>query len=274
MALSAVLRVPSLAAKRGFSATTLLAHNKNFIPPGGIGGTGTIARSFLGGVSPVRSEILQAQRRRFLHARGQIQAGGQLAAQQNIATELGRFVQTCMGNAGVAFSRYRTLSQASPFLMGFGVCFAKGIIADTLAQKVIERRRDLDLRRMLAMALFSGTFCGCAYHVIFNTVFTRLWGTARSLSNLFAKVAADGLVVFPLLYMPTYFFFDETVRFCSMSNIAARWSNEMDETMRNYVKIWPATMVCVFTIVPVELRVSFIAGVSLVWLIILSVISH
>lgn len=215
----------------------------------------------LGGTRPLRSEILQA--------------GGQLAAQQpTIATELGRFAKTCIGNAGEAFSRYRALSHTSPFLMGFGVCFTKGVIADALAQKAIERRKDLDLRRMLAVALFSGTFCGCAYHFLFNTLFTRVFGASRCLFTVVSKAAADGFVVFPFLYMPTYIFFYEALRFCSISRLAARWSKEIGEYMRKYVNIWPATMVCVFTVVPVELRVSFLAGVSFVWLIILSVISH
>jgi hypothetical protein len=159
--------------------------------------------------------------------------------------------------------------------MGFSVCFVKGIVADTLAQKVIGRRQDPpDLRRTLAMALFSGTFCGCVYHSIFNVLFMRVWGTSSSLLTIASKAAADGIVVFPFMYMPTYIFFDEFLCYGSVSRIFTRWCDEIGASMRKYVYIWPATMVCVFTVVPIELRISFISGVSFMWLILLSVISH
>mmetsp|Transcript_111919 Transcript_111919/g.239069 ORF Transcript_111919/g.239069 Transcript_111919/m.239069 type:complete len:267 (+) Transcript_111919:251-1051(+) len=172
------------------------------------------------------------------------------------------------------FSRYRALHKAYPYALGFAVCFTKGIIADTLAQKAIARREKVDGRQVLAMGLFSGCFTGCAYHFIFNVAFSRIWGASKSLSTVLSKAATDGILVFPFLYMPTFYYFDELIRHGSLKAIPERWMTEIRSCMRSYVNIWPATMLCVFTIVPVELRISFIASVSFTWLIILSVISH
>lgn len=178
----------------------------------------------------------------------------------------------CFGRTLVP--RYRELTAAYPFSFGFGVCFFKGILADILAQKVIARKKELDRRQVLAMGLFSGSFTGCAYHYIFNIVFTRLLGTSTSLSVVSAKTLLDAFIVFPFLYMPTYYFFDEVFKQGGASGLPARWCNEIATSMRNYANVWPATMVCVFMLVPVELRVSFIASVSFGWLITLSLISH
>ena len=88
------------------------------------------------------------------------------------------------------------------------------------------------------------------------------------------KVASDAIIVFPFLYMPCFYFFDELVRHGSLNVVPERWTTEIDTCMRNYVNIWPWATLGVFTVVPVELRTSFMAGVSFIWLIILSILAH
>merc|ERR1711907_901746 len=101
------------------------------------------------------------------------------------------------------------------------------------------------------MGLFSGCFTGCAYHFIFNVAFPRLFGTSRSFALAARQTAADMSVVFPFLYMPTFFFFDELCKHGTVRGIPARWQNEIGTSMKNYVSIWPATVFMVFTVVPV-----------------------
>lgn len=143
-----------------------------------------------------------------------------------------------------------------------------------LAQKVIGRQQDLDHKRMLAMGLFSGTFTGCGYHFIFNVAFSRIIGQSTSTLYAIFKTAADAALIFPFLYMPTFYFFEEAVRYGRIDRIVQRWRMDITMSMNKYVKIWPAAMLCVFTVVPAELRVTFIAAVSFGWLIVLSVMSH
>lgn len=171
-------------------------------------------------------------------------------------------------------ARYRALNKQFPLKLAFGLCLTKGVLADAFVQRGIERKDTFDKRRLLAMGLFSGAFTGCAYHGLFNVLFPRLFGTARSASILLQKAAADGVIIFPFLYMPTFFFFDELCRFGSLQGLVRRWTDEIGKAMQHYVKIWPATMLIVFSVVPVELRVSFIASVSFAWLVILSCVSH
>jgi len=210
-------------------------------------------------------------------------------------------------------ARYRTMHRARPLAMAFCVCCTKGLVADTLAQKAIERRERLDRGRLIAMGLFSGSFTGCAYHLIFNRVFVRLFGMTSApaqvpavapvvaaaagmrgardagpsrgrrlleaywgqrLAAVTKKTAADAAVVFPFLYMPTFYMFDEGFRMGTLCGLPARWHTEILPTMKEYVKIWPPAMFFIFAMVPADLCVSAIAGVSFLWLVILSIISH
>lgn len=171
-------------------------------------------------------------------------------------------------------ANYRGLQKAFPYAMGFAICFCKGAVADVIAQKAVEKRKTLNTRRLLGMALFSGSFCGCTYHFCFNVAFPRIFGVAQTLRTAAAKAAADAIVVFPFMYMPIYFCFDEVFALGNTKGIVARWHSEIWPAMKQYKNVWPATMLISFTVVPVELRVTFVAGVSFMWLICLSTFSH
>merc|ERR1712080_533272 len=88
-------------------------------------------------------------------------------------------------------------------------------------------------------ALFSGTFCGCGYHWIFNRAYARIFGASTTWTVAIAKTLGDGVIVFPLMYMPTFYFFDELLRAGTLRRIPERFRNEMSNCMRTYVYIWP-----------------------------------
>mmetsp|Transcript_158359 Transcript_158359/g.303885 ORF Transcript_158359/g.303885 Transcript_158359/m.303885 type:complete len:236 (-) Transcript_158359:65-772(-) len=170
--------------------------------------------------------------------------------------------------------RYRSFSLAYPFTAAFGICAAKGFLADAFAQKVIERKPGFEPRRAIAMTLFSGSYCGCAQHFVFNVAFTRIFGTCTKLPTAMKKMVADFSGHAPFMYMPTYFAFDELLRFGTLAGLWERYKEDLPKTMKEYLKVWPAVMMCLFTVVPVELRITVLAAVSFVWLIILSVTAH
>jgi len=178
------------------------------------------------------------------------------------------------GPLGRAVWKYRDLNKAYPLRMSFMFCFLKGILADLLAQKVIEGRETVEKRRTLAIALFSGTFCGCVYYWIFNVAFERVFAPLAGLTTVLPRVATDAVFVFPFMYMPTFYFFDEIVRFGTLTNLTTRWTDEICSSIPEYVKVWPAANMISFLFVPVELRITFASGVSFLWLILLSFISH
>merc|ERR1740121_1043544 len=97
--------------------------------------------------------------------------------------------------------RCRVLTERFPYVMGFSVCFWKGVLADQLTQRALAKKTEVDTRQTLAMGLFSGCFTGCAYHFIYNGVFTRVFGASTGFRPAALKAVSDGTFVFPFLYM-------------------------------------------------------------------------
>lgn len=170
--------------------------------------------------------------------------------------------------------RYRSLLRRWPFCGSFTVCFTKGVCADLVAQFAIEDCEHWDGRRTLAVAFFSGSFTGCGYHLLFNVIFARVFGAAASCAVVLKKTAMDAFVTFPFMYMPWFFVCDEFIRYGNYEGIYDRWRSEIRSCMTSYVQIWPWALLCLFTVVPVELRTTFTAAVSFAWLVLLSLLTN
>lgn len=190
--------------------------------------------------------------------------------------------------------RYRALSTRRPHSTAFGTCFVKGVLADAFAQHVIEGRRLIahdaggdgagaySVVRTLSFAVFSGAYLGCGQHVVYNVAFTRLFGASPSLATGAKKVAADAIIHVPFIYLPLYYAFEQVVVFRSPAADGLRrlyvgddkTGPELVPVMEKYVKVFPLVHLANFTVVPPEMRIAVVAGVSFFWLIILSCLSH
>lgn len=202
---------------------------------------------------------------------------------------------------------YRQLSKKYVLSTAFATCFIKGSLSDGVAQIAVEKRtfegfnlkgftsvhekhiseKVFSFRRNLAFAFFSGVYLGCGQHFIYNVAFTRIFGSAQTMKVAFQKVAADLFVHTPLIYLPLYYAFQQTVAFGGtpmqgLRRFYGRWDSktrqfnfgEVVPTMLNYAKIWPVVHFFNFTVTPPELRIAVVACVSFVWLVIVSTISH
>lgn len=135
----------------------------------------------------------------------------------------------------------------------------------------------------MAFALFSAAYLGCCQHVIYNIAFTRVFGSAQTLGVGIRKTIADVCLHVPFIYLPCYYTFQHNVVYSSGSASeglrrlylgVGGQPAELINTMRNYVKVFPGVILLNFTVIPTELRITTIACVSFVWLVILSTISH
>ena len=106
------------------------------------------------------------------------------------------------------FTRYNAWSLGAPFSCAFVTCAFKGTLSDLTAQKVIERRDRLNLRRSFAFACWGGFYLGCGQHVWYNLIFTRFFGAAQTTKATVQKVVTDSLVHVPLCCHPLYFTFE------------------------------------------------------------------
>eukprot|EP00450_Noctiluca_scintillans_P000881 CAMPEP_0194489594 /NCGR_PEP_ID=MMETSP0253-20130528/9082_1 /TAXON_ID=2966 /ORGANISM="Noctiluca scintillans" /LENGTH=121 /DNA_ID=CAMNT_0039330085 /DNA_START=327 /DNA_END=688 /DNA_ORIENTATION=- len=105
-------------------------------------------------------------------------------------------------------------------------------------------------------------------------MFTRLFGSAQTLSVAIKKVLADGLVHVPLCYLPLYYTFEASVLkdgpVCGLRQYSVEWW----ECMKPYWSMWSVVHFVNFRFTPPELRIAVVAGVSFFWLVILSHVSH
>ena len=67
--------------------------------------------------------------------------------------------------------RYMSFYAKSPYIASFVTCFAKGAVADGIAQTQIEKTTErFSIRRNALFALWSAAYCGCAQVRFLNTV--------------------------------------------------------------------------------------------------------
>ena len=147
--------------------------------------------------------------------------------------------------------------------------------------KATEEAEEINIRRNFAFALFSGVYLGCFQHVLYNIIFTRLFGASQSLKVAAKKVGFDLFVTTPLMYLPIYYASEYAILkrdpWAGVNTYFIGKSDSPPEivpVMKRYTVIWPAFHLFNFTVTPPELRIAAIACVSFLWLTILSNVSH
>lgn len=167
---------------------------------------------------------------------------------------------------------YRRLARGAPLSTAFAVTFCKGSAADAVAQL---NEESFDWRRNASFALFSGAYLGVGQHYVYNVAFPLLLGAGRDLMTGCKKVLVDALVHVPLVYLPLYYPF-ETVATGkgTPADGLRKYRDDAPKVLSTYWCTWPPVHLFSFTVLPTELRITFIASVSFLWLIFLSYASH
>lgn len=169
---------------------------------------------------------------------------------------------------------YRRLSRRAPLATAFGVTFCKGSASDAVAQTALNDE-SFDWRRNVSFALFSGAYLGVGQHYVYNVAFPFFLGAGRDMLTASRKVLADALVHVPLVYLPLYYPF-ETVATGqgTLEDGLRRYRDDAPRVLSTYWMTWPPVHFFSFTVLPSELRITFVAGISFLWLIFLSYASH
>ena len=181
-----------------------------------------------------------------------------------------------LASAGL-LATINTFYKTYPVLASFGTCSVKGCIADMIAQRQnkASAQEKFSLRRNAAYIFYSGIFLGLGSELIYNHVHPPLFGEATRASVILGKVLFDNFVCAPLIWLPPAYFVKAILYGKDL-----RWGGRQyieDVThkglLREYWKVWVPMQSINFSIVPLHLRVSVMAGTSLFWLTILSCIS-
>jgi hypothetical protein len=91
-----------------------------------------------------------------------------------------------------------------PLQLSCGILFTKGVVCDTLAQR-IEGKEEQDFRRTAIMGAYGG-FCEAPMaYFFYSKIFPRVFGASRSLSTVLQMLLIENIFLWPLLIYPSYY---------------------------------------------------------------------
>ena len=167
---------------------------------------------------------------------------------------------------------------------------AKTVAADLIVQTAMERREDIDWRRQAVFLSFGIFQVGFVQYQIYVSAFTRLFPTAASFSakplaqkfadgvgmrNLVKQVCLDQFVYHPLCYFPVFYTCKEiidtgTVTNRTLPDAMSKYVPNAADDLKALWSIFLPTSIVQFSVMPMHLRVPFVATVGFFWCGILS----
>lgn len=180
----------------------------------------------------------------------------------------------------------------NPFVTAFFVCAVQGSAADFIAQKksslstkketitTTEEENNNNtfndnvfcLRRNLGFLLYGGVYQGIFQEFMFNTIFPLLFGKT---GGVWKKVLFDNLCVAPFLCLPMAYISKAVVFQKALLEGLRQYVYDIryNQLLTKYWMIWFPVQCLTFTIIPENLRITFVAAFSFLWMTLLSTIA-
>ena len=133
--------------------------------------------------------------------------------------------------------------------------------------------------RNLAYVIYGGLYTGIAQHFIYNEIFPQIFGNDPTPLTVLSEVAANALIVGPLLGLPVAYLTKALVIYPTHGNPLTEGLKRYAEDVQikgllvKYWALWVPVQGITFAYVPEHLRITFMAFVSFFWFVILSVVS-
>jgi len=169
----------------------------------------------------------------------------------------------------------------------FGTIFscAKTSFSDWLVQTQIEKREHIDWRRNFTFASFGFFYLGGVQYALYVPVFSRLFPGAAAYAaaplsaklkdvvgtrNMIAQVVLDQFVHHPFAYFPAFYMLKEVVNGGRPEGGLAKYAKNYKEDLFALWKLWVPSTIINFSIMPMHLRIPWVASTSLIWTCIIS----
>lgn len=166
-----------------------------------------------------------------------------------------------------------------PLIAAFLTAGTKAAFADRLAQYRDVCNTKFDLKRNVAMILYSGTTLGLGCEIMYNRLFPLIFGPAgpeASIARVARMTAFDAFVNAPLVWLwPAYMTQALVYRYPKREAIQ-KYITDVKENglLKKYWSLWIPVTTINFFYVPDHFRVAFVAFVSFFWMIILSIVAN
>ena len=130
---------------------------------------------------------------------------------------------------------------------------------------MVEGRERVDRKRMAMFFAFGAGYQGCAQYWMLNHWF-EWWFTAHRFSTA-KKVLAANLIADPVFFFPTFYSLKEILATgeCTRETVPAalaKYRSNLFEDIRNSWMIWFPTHMVTYALVPIHLRMPWVACVS------------
>jgi len=185
------------------------------------------------------------------------------------------------------------LAELNPLSFAVAYGGAKTIAADALVQRYIEGKKEFDQKRLGVFLSFGFFQVGFVQYQLYVNAFTRLFPTAAAFSaaplsakvrdatgmaNLAKQVVLDQCVYHPLCYFPVFYTCKEIIQSeNAVANPAETVRNALTayrpnalEDLKALWSLFVPVSIIQFSVMPMHLRVPFVATAGFVWCGILS----
>ena len=177
------------------------------------------------------------------------------------------------------------IAHTHPIKFGMGFSCLKTSFSDWLVQSQVEKREHIDWRRNMTFAAFGFFYLGGVQYFLYVPVFSRLFPGAAAFAkaplaaklkdaagqrSMVAQVVIDQFVHHPLLYFPVFYGLKEVVNGGTVGGGLAKYAKNYSEDLPALWKLWVPSTIINFSIMPMHLRIPWVASTSLIWTCIIS----
>ena len=135
-----------------------------------------------------------------------------------------------------------------------------------MIQAVVEKRARVDERRVATFGLFGATYQGCVQYFLFNHVL-EWWRPGRSVRAVALKIAATNFCLDPVLFFPVFYSLREMLATGELgahtvTAALAKYRENVFEDLRNSWGVWFPCHAVTYGLMPLHLRMPWVACVS------------
>jgi protein Mpv17 len=177
---------------------------------------------------------------------------------------------------GTALDSVSRFYKIYPLLAGFFTCSVKASMADSLAQWRDTCTTKFNLRRNLAMVLYSGSVLGISCEIMYNRLFPLLFGVSTTWRTVVKMTLFDAFINAPLLWLPPAYLLQALLYGTSKRAALTKYVTDVryHGLLTKYWSLWMPVGLLNFSVVPPHYRIAFVAAVSFFWMIMLSVVAN
>lgn len=175
----------------------------------------------------------------------------------------------------MALSKMNAFFKQRPLFVSLVGNTIKTAAADVVAQKYIEQKEDLDMRRLAVFTTFGFAYLGGWQHFLFNKLFVQC-ERAMTLAK-WKPFTQSSVLTFldlgvhtPLMYYPCFYGIKSFIEEKGTDDALATYKENINSDMVAMWKVWVPAQMTNFMFVPLHMRMPFITSVSFGWTMILS----